>query len=229
MLRRLLILGGTLFLVGTIFLGWQYANKPGRFVLKKIQLEGLVQTKAAVAMEQLRIEGGSNLLWVDPRTIKERLTFLPWVRTVLVRRIFPDALSILVKEKIPVCMGVIGGKLYLLDEYGLPIKPFETGDTLMLPVVRPAANKDAAQEVVWMINLLDRFEGLKGMISEAVGFAGKRWTLHTKTGIKLLISENAEKELELLMRLQKKYKILDRKIKQVELRIPGKAAVRRQL
>ncbi|HIJ85712.1 MAG TPA: FtsQ-type POTRA domain-containing protein [Magnetococcales bacterium] len=225
----LLILGGILLFVGTSSLGWWVASQPGRFALNRIQLEGLVQTKKSAAMGVLGVAGGDNLLWIDPRGVKERLQQLPWIRSVWVRRIFPDTLSVQVVEKVPVCMGVVHERLFILDEYGQPIKPFAIGDALLLPVVRPAANKDSAREVVWMINLLDRYPGLKEIISEAVGFPGKRWALITNRGVKLLISENAEQELELLMKLQKKYKILDRKIRQVELRIPGRASVRGQL
>lgn len=226
MLRRLVILGGILFAVATVVLGGWVARQPGRFAITRIDLEGLVRTKQSVAVEKIDTKGGSNLLRIDPREVKQRLGDLPWVRSVQVRRVFPDALSIKISEKIPVCMGVVDERLVILDEYGQPIKPFEIGDPLLLPVVRPEAKNEAAREVVWMINLLDRYSGVKPIISEAVGFAGKRWILYTNRGVKLLISENAEQELELLLKLQKKYKILDRKIRQVELRIPGKIAVR---
>lgn len=229
MLHRILILLSILFLVASFALGWWVANQPGRFALQRIQLNGLAKTTQADAMERIGVQAGSNLLWIDPRTVRDRMQSLPWVRDVWVRRVFPDTLVIEVTEKIAVCMGVAGEKLVLLDEYGQPIKPYAAGDALLLPVVRPPPNKDGPREVVWLINLLDRFPGLKETISEAVGHAGKRWSLYTKRGVKLLISERADQELELLMKLQKKYKILDRKIRQVELRIPGKVAVRRQL
>ena len=226
MLRLLVILGGILLVVATVVLGVWLARQPGRFALARIDLDGLVQTKQSTAMEKIRIQGGSNLLRIDPRVVKERLQDLPWVRSVQVRRVFPDALSVQISEKIPVCMGIVDERLVILDEYGQPIKPFEVGDPYRLPVVRPKNKQEAAREIVWMINLLDRFSSIKEIISEAVGFAGKRWVLYTNKGVKLLISENAEQELELLLKLQKKYKILDRKIRQVELRIPGKVAVR---
>ncbi|MBF0434584.1 MAG: FtsQ-type POTRA domain-containing protein [Magnetococcales bacterium] len=228
MLHRILILLGILFLVASLALGWWVANQPGRFALQRIQLNGFAKTTKAEALDQIGVQAGANLLWVDPRTVRDRLQVLPWVRSVWVRRVFPDTLVIEITEKIPVCMGLVGEKLVLLDEYGQPIKPYATGDALLLPVVRPPPNKDGPREVVWLINLLDRFPGLKEMISEAVGHAGKRWSLYTRRGVKLLISERADQELELLMKLQKKYRILDRKIRQVELRIPGKVAVRRQ-
>ncbi|MBF0421639.1 MAG: FtsQ-type POTRA domain-containing protein [Magnetococcales bacterium] len=226
MLHRVLILGALLLVVAGSALGWWVASQPGRFALQRIQLSGLNRTTQAEAMEQIRVQAGTNLLWIDPRTIKERVQGLPWVRGVWVRRIFPDTLSVEVTEKIPVCMGVLGEKLVLMDEYGQAIKPYLGSDPLLLPVVRPPPNKDGPREVVWLINLLDRFPGLKEKISEAVGYAGKRWALYTKNGVRLLISANADQELGLLMKLQGKYKILDRKIRQVELRIPGKVAIR---
>ena len=55
---------------------------------------------------------------------------------------------------------------------------------------------------------------------------GGRWTLYTKQGVKVLLSKRTDQELALLKRLQEQYAVLDRKIRQVELRIPGRAMVR---
>ncbi|MBF0590191.1 MAG: cell division protein FtsQ/DivIB [Magnetococcales bacterium] len=93
-------------------------------------------------------------------------------------------------------------------------------------VVTNEWSKDGPAKVVWLMNLLGRHPWLKDRITEAIGYAGNRWVLYTNRGVKLLLSNDADRELKFLSRLQKRYAILDRTVRQVELRIPGKAAVR---
>lgn len=206
--------------------GWHEANKPGRFPLQEMRLSGLVNTSVEQTNEAVGAEKGVNLLHIDPRTVKIRLESLPWIRSVHVKRQFPSTLIVRVVERVAVGMVREKDRLFLVDEYGVPIKPLEKTDPLMLPIIVSAPGEEKAAQVVWLINLLSRHAWLKDHISEAVGLPGGRWTLYTKQGIKLLLSQRTDQELELLRRLQEQFAVLDRKIRQVELRIPGKAMVR---
>lgn len=209
------------------YLGWQEAVSQGRFPLQEIHFTGVNNTNVDKALELIAIDKGTNLFALDLDTVKKNLLTLPWIRSVRVKRVFPNLLSIIVTEKVAVCMGKEDNRLNLFDEYGTTIKHLEAGDPLIFPVVIvPNKGKNLGARVVWLINLLVKHPWLRAQISEAVGYAGNRWVLYTNKGIKLLLSQNADNELELLMRLQKRYNILNRNIKQVELRIPGRAAVR---
>lgn len=207
-------------------LGWREANKPGWFPLQEMRISGLVNTSVEQATEAVGAKKGDNLLHVDPRTVKTRLEGLPWIRSVHVKRQFPSTLFVRVVERVAVGMVREQDRLFLVDEYGVPIKPLEKNDTLMLPIIVSAPGEEKAAQVVWLINLLSKHTWLKGRISEAVGLPGGRWALYTKQGIKLLLSQRTDQELDLLRRLQEQFAVLDRKIRQVELRIPGKAMVR---
>ncbi|MEO5339366.1 MAG: FtsQ-type POTRA domain-containing protein [Magnetococcus sp. MYC-9] len=213
-------------LVGLAYLGWREVNKPGWLPVQEVRLSGLVNTPAAQAMEAVGTEKGSNLLGVNPRTVQTRMESLPWVRSASVKRQFPATLLVRVVERVAVGMIRDKDRLFLVDEYGTPIKPLEKSDPLMLPIIVPAPGEERGAQVVWLINLLAKHAWLRDRISEAVGLPGGRWTLYTKQGVKLLLSKRTDQELELLRRLQEQYAVLDRKIRQVELRIPGKAMVR---
>ncbi|MBF0461568.1 MAG: FtsQ-type POTRA domain-containing protein [Magnetococcales bacterium] len=220
---------GILFLIGlaaVAVLGWREVNKPGWFPLQEMRLSGLVNTPVTQATEAVGAEKGSNLLGVDPRTVQARMESLPWVRSVSVKRQFPSTLVIRVVERVAVGMVREQDRLFLVDEYGMTIKPLEKGDPLMLPIIVSAPGEEKAAQVVWLINLLAKHAWLQNRISEAVGLPGGRWTLYTKQGVKVLLSKRTDQELELLKRLQDQYAVLDRKIRQVELRIPGRAMVR---
>ncbi|MBF0184000.1 MAG: FtsQ-type POTRA domain-containing protein [Magnetococcales bacterium] len=215
-----------ILLLTAMVAGWREINKPGWFPLQEMRVSGLVNTSVAQATTAIGVEKGSNLLSVHPKTVQARLEALPWIRSVHVKRQFPSILLIRVVEKSAVGMVREGDRLFLVDEYGATIKPMEKEDPLMLPIIVSAPGEEKATQVVWLINLLSKHTWLQGRISEAVSAPGGRWILYTKQGVKLLLSQRTDQELELLKRLQDQFAILDRKVRQVELRIPGKAMVR---
>ncbi|MBF0379940.1 MAG: FtsQ-type POTRA domain-containing protein [Magnetococcales bacterium] len=216
-----------ILLLGGVYLGWIEAKKPGRFPLQEIHLEGVVNSDVDEALKIIKIDKGVNLLNIDLTKVKDSLLTLPWIRSVRVKRVYPGTLAINLSEKIAVCMGKEDGRLHLLDEYGARIKQLEAKDPLVFPVVATTdLNRERAAKIVWLINLLGRHPWIKDRVSEATGYAGDRWVLYTKKGIKLLLSADADKELEQLLRLQKRYDILNRQVRQIELRIPGRVAVR---
>lgn len=226
MTRKRIALAFLLGLVILVIQGWNEAKKPGRFPLQEIRLLGVVYTPVDQAMQVIDIKKGTNLLRIDPREVQERLSTLSWVRSVRVKRLFPSTLVAHLVEKIAVGTSREKEQLFLLDEYGVPIKPLSREDPLVFPVVVPAQGKEKSVQVVRLLNLLGKNPWLHGRISEAVGLTGGSWTLYTKRGVKLLLSKQPDQELKLLKRLQDQYSILDRRIRQVELRIPGRAAVR---
>ncbi|MBF0448618.1 MAG: FtsQ-type POTRA domain-containing protein [Magnetococcales bacterium] len=227
MYRKIFMIVALVFIAGGLYLGWNEARKPGRFPLQEIHLEGVVHTDVEQALEIINVDKGTNLFAIDLDSVKKSLSTLPWIRSVQVKRVFPNQMAIQLVEKIAVCMGKQEDRLNILDEYGSVIKWLEPKDPLIFPVVTtPDQKKERPARIVWLINLLGRHPWLKEQISQAIGYAGNRWILYTDKGVKLLLSENADRELDLLMRLQNRYNILNRPIKQVELRIPGRAAVR---
>ncbi|MBF0358588.1 MAG: FtsQ-type POTRA domain-containing protein [Magnetococcales bacterium] len=227
MLRKTVTLTAVVLATVTIYFGWVEAAKPGYFPLEEIRLEGVVNSDVEQTLDTINIDKGANLLSIDLDSVKKNLLSLPWIRSVRVKRVFPNTLSVNLTEKIAVCMGKDENRLHLLDEYGTYIKLLEAEDPLIFPVViTPERSRNKQAKIVWLINLLGRHPWIKERISEAVGFAGNRWVLYTKKGVKLLLSADADNELELLMRLQKRYDILNRQVRQIELRIPGRIAVR---
>lgn len=228
-MRLILNLVALGLLAGAVGWGWHEARQPGRMPLREIRFQGLVHTDADKALEVVAIPKETNLLRIRPDDVRERmLEHLPWLRDVDVRRLYPDALAITVMEKTPVCMGRDrDGRVMLMDEYGTPIKPLEAGDPLQPPLVTPHGSRDdEGARVVALVNLLGRHPWLKPRISDANGLPGGRWVLNTREGVRLLLPPEGDAALEVLKQLQEKYQLLDRRIRQVDLRISGKAAVR---
>ena len=79
--------------------------------------------------------GGSGILWSVPsKEIARRLSGHPWVRSVSVRKSFPDRLVVRIQERTPVAM-VNLDVLHYLDEEGRPFKRLTAYDPKNLAIV----------------------------------------------------------------------------------------------
>ncbi|MBF0369911.1 MAG: FtsQ-type POTRA domain-containing protein [Magnetococcales bacterium] len=227
MWRNLLKKSILLALVGICLLIGYEARKPGRLPFQELRLLGADNSPIEQVVTTMEIRKGTNMLRIEPQTVRERLIELPWVRDARVSRQFPDILEVELLEKVAVATSREGEKLFLVDEYGLFIKPLESHERPILPVVTTLVDeKKRSERIVELMNLLGEHEWLKVRLSEAVGLPGHRWALYTRQGIKLLLSQMPQQELHLLRLLQKRFKILDRQVRQVDLRIAGVAVVR---
>ncbi|MBF0588729.1 MAG: FtsQ-type POTRA domain-containing protein [Magnetococcales bacterium] len=216
-----------LFTIGLLIWGWVAAHQPGRFPLKEIQVQGMLHTDPNRALMMLGAPEKTNLLLLELDSARERLGMLPWVKGVRMERLLTTgALSVTLWERTAVCLGRDGERLVVLDEYGKPIKRLEPQDPLPLPVVTQYAGDDASVRTVRLMNLLGEHPWLKGRLSEVIGLSNERWVLYTMKGTRLLFSDRIRQEMDLLRKLQMRFQLLDRRIAQVDLRIPGKVAVR---
>lgn len=223
----------TLVVVGALslgsWLGWREATQPGLLPLTDIRVKGLTLTKPERVLEALRLRKGINLLTVSPKELRERLEKQTWVRRADVRRVFPDTLEITVEERVAVALGREGDRLVLLDQYGQMVRPLEPDDPLLLPVVTVAYGSDRPSLAVEILNLLGRHPWLKARVDQVQAWPGRRWVLHTHEGVRILLAgEDAQVDaaITFLHRLQEKHKLLDRAVAQVDLRVPGRAAVK---
>jgi cell division protein FtsQ len=79
--------------------------------------------------------GGSGILWSVPaKEVARRLSRHPWVRSVSVRKSFPDRLVVRIQERTPVAM-VNLDVLHYLDEEGRPFKRLTAYDPKNLAIV----------------------------------------------------------------------------------------------
>jgi len=75
---------------------------PGSFPLRSVRLSVAPQRVVAEQVLQvLRTEVQGNLITVDIERLRRSLEKLPWVRTVNIRREFPDRLAVLFEEHQP--------------------------------------------------------------------------------------------------------------------------------
>jgi len=67
---------------------------------------------------------GQSILRVDLPAYRERLLGSPWVHDASLRRVLPSTIEVTVVERVPMGLGRIGGRLYLIDPHGTLIDEY---------------------------------------------------------------------------------------------------------
>jgi cell division septal protein FtsQ len=103
--------GGGLFL-------WDWLGASPYFRIEKIDVEGVNHLTEEAVVQYLEKSRNQSLLRVSLDAYRTRIESDPWVRTVRLKRHFPDRLEVRITEK--KSLGYIreGGESYLLDEEG---------------------------------------------------------------------------------------------------------------
>lgn len=132
---------GLLLLAGLGWLGWSQAVKGDLLRIRELRFEGLARATAQELVELSPVQAGDHLLLCDPALVEAALRRHPWIERVEVRRTFPPALEVTVRERRAAAL-VDLGSLYLVDAGGEVFKRAVPGDGLDLPVVTGIGRDD---------------------------------------------------------------------------------------
>jgi len=67
---------------------------------------------------------GQSLIGADLAGYRTRLLDSPWVADAALRRLLPSTVEVLISERVPIGLGRIGSRLYLIDERGTLIDEY---------------------------------------------------------------------------------------------------------
>jgi cell division protein FtsQ len=101
-LLPLVLLLAVATLGGAIAGSYHYLSQPGRLPLRVIEINGEFQHLEAAEIEQVvleTIDGG--FFSCDMQQLREAVVAMPWVEDVSIRRSWPDRLSMVVTEQVP--------------------------------------------------------------------------------------------------------------------------------
>jgi len=106
----------------------------------------------------------SSLVSVSGKEVGRQLLKSPWVRSVSLRREFPDTLSIAIEEAEPFALLDKQGHLFLLDERGKLLEELKDNSVPFLPVIEgdPFKEKEGFSEALNLVRLMNS----KGLLSE---------------------------------------------------------------
>jgi cell division septal protein FtsQ len=96
------------------------------FALKRFDISGNERARTEEILKALEPWRSANLVTLDLAPVAGKLQSLPWIARVTLAKKFPDGLSVRVAEKKPVALLREGADLWLLDERGVPIAPYDS-------------------------------------------------------------------------------------------------------
>ena len=180
------LLGSVFVLIFISLLVWGGVtlSNPDTLPIKQVRIEGDFTNLSPVDLKSLvtdKVRGGFFSLDVD--AVRLALLDEPWVREVTVKRIWPDALRVIVIEQTPVARWNDSGLLNSLGEYFAP-------EIHTIPLELPILSGPAGSEH----NLLDRYNAMQ-IRTKSIGLdlgsltldERRAWSFEFNNGIKVIL------------------------------------------
>jgi cell division protein FtsQ len=194
------------------------------FSIEAITISGLDELREDEVLAASGVGPTDTLPFLDAEAVRKRLIALPLIENARVLKLYPDRLVIALEERKPFALWQRSGQLAVVAADGMVVDEIRDERFLDLPfVVGEGAEKRAPEYV----RLLESAGDLKSRVRAGVLVSGRRWTLALTNGVEVKLPEREpEAALALLQRLQRDARILDKDILSIDLRAPGRVAVR---
>ncbi len=145
---------------------YQYLLTSPYFQLKNLVITG---TEPVIERELIQMAGldvDISTIELDLEDIKQRMEIHPWVRSVRLRRQFPQTLHVQVEKRVPIAM-VPETTVSFLDESGEIFKELESGDSTEYPVLTGLAEAPPLRErqIAQAVSLLKALKVEEGSLS----------------------------------------------------------------
>ncbi len=209
------------------WLCWQEVKAQGAdwLPIKYVRVEGAFQYIAKDKIKQvLRKQVSAGLYNTDIQQISESVQNLPWVNTVIIKRVWPDSIDIKIIEQIPVVRWKDRG---LVNNEGEVFTPENINEFTHLPILAgPIGNEKELLEV--MTGLIYDLNDQNMQLTEFRVSDRRAWYIKCQNDIQLILGRN--KPLIKLQRLLNTLSFIGEqqiaKVAVIDLRYPNGYALR---
>lgn len=194
------------------------------FAIEDIKVTGNRQTSELDIFDRIGLDGWTALIGFDAGDARHRISNLPWVEQVAVRKVYPSTLEVEIRERQAFAVWQQGRQLSVIDAAGQKIAPTSGRRHASLPLVigQGAAEAGAA--------FLALMEGHEELASRTVGYiriADRRWDLRLDNGVTIQLPEHGvERALREIVDLDRRHAVLSRDIVSVDMRFPDRLVLR---
>jgi cell division protein FtsQ len=110
------------------------------------------------------IRRNASLLTLSGEKVSEKLLGSPWIKSVSVRKEFPDTLSVTVSEVVPFALLDLNGHLFIINEKGDLLEELKGNTIPFLPIITgdPSREREGFSEALTMAKAMND----KGLSSE---------------------------------------------------------------
>jgi cell division protein FtsQ len=199
------------------------ANRLG-FQIAEVALTGEHEIGRDEILVLAGITDRTSLLFLDAARTRTRLLANPWISDATILKLYPDRLRIEIKERLPFALWQKGGHIALIAADGTVLQETVPARFSRLPLIVGKGAEQIAQD---FLTLVAHYPLIAQLNEASVLVAERRWNLHLKSGVEILLPEvGAEQALRTLVDLDKSRKLLSRDITAVDLRMPDRVIVR---
>ncbi len=213
---------GITFLIITSIIGWREVIKQGAnwLPIKYVRIEGTFQYIEKTKIKQvLKGQVNNGLYNASIKNIQQSVADLPWVNSVKVKRVWPDAIEIIITEQVPIAKWYL---TELVNKNGDLFKPDNLNKFEYLPMI--AGNTGNEKKLLeTMADLTIDLKEHNMKLTEFQVSNRRAWTIKIQNGMELILGRN--EPFKNLQRFLKTRHLLGKeqlaKIKIVDLRYPN--------
>lgn len=193
------------------------------FAIEDVKVSGNSETSEIEILQLLGLDGTTSLVALDIGAAREKLSHLPWVQDVEVRKVYPKTIEVKLKEREAYAIWQHGSELSLIEKSGSVIAPLRDNKFASLPLF---VGRDAETAVSFFEGQLADWPDLKKRVKAYVRIAGRRWDLHLDNGIVVKLPEgDVARAMQMLQTLDRKQDLLARDIAAVDLRLDDRTTI----
>lgn len=188
--------------------------------VQDILLEGRTSTPREQVVAAVGAKRGDPMIALDIAAMRTRLEAVPWIKSAVVERRYPDTLHVRIVERVPLALWQRGGRLMLVDSEGVVLDEENLGryrDLLMV------IGDDAPRAVPGLLAVLRTEPALAKKVVAATLVGTRRWNLRLDNGVDVrLPADNADAAWTRLAALDRQHKLLGRDVTTIDLRLPDR-------
>jgi cell division protein FtsQ len=143
--------------IGAIIAHVSLASKPV-FPVNKVVFTGNTHLSDEELKGLAGLNGEESLVSISSGRVFKKLSGSPWIRSVSVRKEFPDRLHILVSEAEPFALLDMKGHLFIVDDKGKMLEELKDGSMPFLPVIsgNPFEEKEVFYEAINLAKVIKK-------------------------------------------------------------------------
>jgi len=194
------------------------------FDIDEIEVAGVSGARAEEVRALVVPEGRQSILSLDPNDVRARVQSLDWVADARVRRLWPSTIEIEIERRQAYARWQEDGQVSVIDYNGERLLAERAIDHPDLPLVVGQGAGPAAEP---LLIALENLPQLRERLRALVRVGDRRWNVELESGTTIALpEEGAPHALEQLEGLQAQHALLDRPLTQIDMRAPGRVAVR---
>jgi cell division protein FtsQ len=184
----------------------------------------ITAARAAEVRALIVPQGRQSILSLDPQDVQTRVESLDWVASARVRRLWPSKLMVEVARRQEYARWEENGEISVIDANGERLLAERAADHTDLPLVVGRGAGPAAEPLLIALESLPQ---VRAHLVRLVRIGDRRWNLELVSGATVALpEEGALAALAELEALQAQYALLDRRVDRLDMRAPGRLAVR---